>query len=132
MKNKGGIFIALMFLMISGLSFAQNKKEKEVSLSFLSGEEKIKIGQVAVLSMDHHASVGTTSDVYSEDTALKMFKSEVVYDTDYGDEPMPSGGDSAVKNYYFKADLPGTYYIVVKKMFRGKVEYENKIKVIVR
>lgn len=129
--------MVLFLSIMTSISFAQKddstklNAEKQVWINYLRGEQKLKVGQVGHVSLEYHESVGIFCDVYSLNDELKLVKTTLDYEHDSSEGPMLDGGDSAYKTFYFKADKPGEYEIVMKRIFQGETESENTIKIIV-
>ena len=91
---------------------------------------KLFVGQKAYLSLSEHGSVGIESKATSSDESIINFiNSDFAYF-----KPLVSGetgGDGGQKTYVFKAKKAGLATIKTQKIFRGNLEEECSIKIIV-
>lgn len=88
------------------------------------------VGQEASISLKEHGSVGIKSSASSTDESII---SCITSHFDYYNSSIPrhSGGDAGLRTYVFKAIKPGTAAITTQRIFRGKLDHECSIKIIV-
>lgn len=101
-----------------------------VVISPLRSNMKVKIREKLTYSGTQHASIGHTVSCFSEDeNIIKLINSSVKYDKDQ--ETAGKGGDSATKTFTFEALKKGTTTVVIKELFRGKVQKEYTVNITV-
>jgi len=91
----------------------------------------LQIGQEAYISLKQHLSVGIKSIAKSNDESIiEIIKTRFSYNNPI--LPRKKGGDAGQRVFVFKAHKTGSTAITVKKIFRGQLQEEYSIKVIVK
>ncbi|MCB9234927.1 MAG: hypothetical protein H6581_24950 [Bacteroidia bacterium] len=92
---------------------------------------ELKIGQKAFLNATRHGSVGIQPECNSlNPDIIELVDSKFAYD-----KPLvkgQTGGDRGKVTYYFEARQAGEGSIKLERFFRGKLEQETLIKVLVK
>lgn len=111
---------------------SKNKTKMEIVKinSQTQTEYKIKLGQQISYSFREHGSVGISAEYeLSDGFVLALKERNKVYSNP--DRKHLAGGDNSTVTLVFEAAEIGTCEIIIKKMFRGKIENELKFKVTV-
>lgn len=127
------VWIVLLGTVVSLQAQTRKFKAKRgmVKLNPLRGNISLKPGQKVYYQAVIHASVGYTARVWSGDKAvLKLIDTHKAYKK--RQLKGMKGGDKATKTFIFEAQEPGETVVYVKKMFRGKLQKEFMIAVVVK
>ena len=100
------------------------------SINSLMDKIELKVGEKAVYAGTVHGSVGTQKECWSGDeTILKLIDK----DFEYHKQPVEgeTGGDRATETYTFEALAVGETTVTIQNWFRGDLEKESIVKIIV-
>lgn len=104
-----------------------NKKQ---SITMFTKKIVLKVGGKAEYVGNVHGSVGTEKKCWSKDVSiLKLINKKFKYDSPL--IPGQTGGDSAKETYTFKAMREGTTKVTIQNWFRGQLEHEQIVTIIV-
>jgi hypothetical protein len=130
MKRKIIIWIFAIFVLFSCKTLIKDGNTMK-DITDLS-EAKLKTGDEVSYSYTRYESVGYDAEFEVSDPSVLMhLKTDVNYHNPLRMKMGMSGADDATGTFIFKAMNSGTADLIVKHMFRGKVEEEKKIRVIV-
>lgn len=132
--------IFLLFLLVVGFAGCGAQDEvvvegisENISLERISLEDvdeiSVKVGQVMYFGYEYWPSVGNDADYEIDDEDIVGILEEDTYTPS-----MPegfTGGDSGFGTFYFIAKKAGKTSITVRNLFRGDVEEEREIEVVV-
>ncbi len=95
-------------------------------------EVRVRVGGVLQWTCPHHESVGIGSEVVIADPAvLALGSPELRYSHPDRLRPGITGGDAAVLTYTAEALAPGATELRVRSLFRGELDGERAIRVVV-
>jgi len=95
-------------------------------------EAALKINEEAYYSFKKHESVGFTAEYTIDDQSiLQCIDTKIEYHNPQRMKQDMPGADSATGTFIFKAVKEGTTILTVKHLYRGTLENEVKINVIV-
>ncbi|MFT5778304.1 MAG: hypothetical protein ACI837_001260 [Crocinitomicaceae bacterium] len=111
-------------------SITEKPSKDMIEINVLSGETTAVVGDKVAYTGSVHGSVGTEKKCWSKDeSVLKLIDTEFTYNKPL--VPGETGGDAAKEKYIFEALKEGTTEVVIQKWFRGDLEDEYTVKVIV-
>ena len=119
----------LIMLLLAGNTLAQSKGK--VTLSKLRSVDTVTVGTTLKYTGNVHHSVGETVEVASQnDSIVAYVDTDFKYNKKYIGR-RPSGGDAATRTFYFEAMAPGETTITIEEIFRGELENEYVITIVV-
>jgi hypothetical protein len=93
-------------------------------------EYNVKVGQIVSYTFNEHASVGISAEYdLSNTSAIKYKERRKVYK--YPQNQGITGGDDSNVSFVFEAIQKGNAELTLRELFRGQVQNEIKIKIIV-
>lgn len=92
---------------------------------------QVRVGKKMKVRFEQHGSVGIYAEYQIGNDQIVAFVKEETRFKNPKNAEMP-GGDAATGEYIFQAKRRGTTHIIVKKMFRGNMESEKRIQIVVR
>ncbi|MEM2143642.1 MAG: hypothetical protein QXS20_07170 [Candidatus Thorarchaeota archaeon] len=110
-----------------------HSEAKRVTCSEDSNVIEIKCGEEFYYQFGRHASVGEEAEFEIEDTSVVThIDTELKYRYPERMKPGWTGGDSQTGRWFFKGDRPGETKIHFRELFRGRLERECVLTVVVR
>ena len=92
----------------------------------------LKVNEKASYNFSLHVSVGITAEYFiSDENILKYIDTKIKYYHSERMKPGMTGGDSAKGTFIFKAIKQGETELIIKHLFRGDLEKEIRIKILV-
>ncbi|TCJ87283.1 protease inhibitor I42 family protein [Cocleimonas flava] len=96
----------------------------------LQETNQIFLGERVTITLKEHGSVGIKSKAITNDESIISY---VTSNFEYSNAtiPMQPGGDGGHRTYVFKANKSGNTTITTQRIFRGRLEHEHNIDIIV-
>ncbi|MGQ9682789.1 MAG: hypothetical protein ACUVX9_09655 [Anaerolineae bacterium] len=93
---------------------------------------RVSVGEKLTLDAPLHESVGFTSECISSDPAVVAVEgSSARYRHPDRLRPGITGADEAIQTYSLRALRPGTALITLRRLFRGEMEEERVLRLVV-
>ncbi len=133
--RKIAIFLLFTFFIVfnSKAQYTKFQPEKGMkSLSFLGGNDPVKVGEKVYITSSIHASVGKTFSVSSSSSyMLKEVDVHVCYKNKKSMKNGEKGADKAEKTFVYEALEAGEVVLFYREYFRGELKHEFEIKLTI-
>lgn len=107
----------------------EERRKETIQLIPFKTKYNAVVGQKLEYTASVHGSVGSTSEVYSDEETIKLIDSKHKYDNPFKSEM--SGGDAATVKYTFEAIKPGIGHVTIIDSYRGDLQNTYELEIIV-